>query len=419
MNKKTPLSIIMMIMFVFSTCPFAAYGMNNSSINEMTTDEFNLSSVGKMRSSMDIIIPNVDLNTIHDPNPLGQEQKALLVEHGFTFDQIALMDEGDFNDAEKTWQIPDESITDIKIIYTELNHANLAEWTWGDFWQYAQEVDKIKYTPTLKQRAGLLKKGITLDDARFLLKEYTDYDTVLKADSAEIKALLSKYYQFKIDMLNEMDAVQQTRFISNNMLLTSDPPVNLQGTTYRWVTFPNYGSDWFHVDSRSHISSSERTYQAARIQEAYNYIFGVSQTYACGNLYGTWAASSNGAHEGIDMNYGSSSVPLKWFGYGNASVYDRVDSNGSLVINNSSIGKYFLYRHMNNTYYSIGNNISRGSTVGTQGTKGGVTGAHLHLEVMGTATTSANFPYAGDSGKENTLDSGNIYAAIAMAFTPM
>ncbi|MFZ5943291.1 MAG: hypothetical protein ACOYVD_04225 [Bacillota bacterium] len=69
---------------------------------------FDISSIpmeAHMQKSLDITTPNIDMSKIHDTNPLEEEQKTLLREHGYSDDQIALMDAGDFNNIKLVWYL--------------------------------------------------------------------------------------------------------------------------------------------------------------------------------------------------------------------------------------------------------------------------------------------------------------------------
>lgn len=159
--------------------------------------------------SLGISIPNIDMTKVHNTYPLQQLQRERLMSKGFSNEEIATMDYEDYINIEKTWLLTPDKIKNIKNIYPELTYTDLSQWTNGDFLEYFLEADAKTYAPTLEQTAVIKARGITLDDARKLLKDFHSYDTILEQDDGTLKELLERYYQFTIDYINHLAIVSE------------------------------------------------------------------------------------------------------------------------------------------------------------------------------------------------------------------
>jgi hypothetical protein len=154
--------------------------------------------------SLGISLPNIDITKVHDTHLLSQRERELLMSHGFSFEEIASMDFGDFKNIEKTWLLTPEMIKSIKVIYPALAHIDLSKWNYGDFLAYSMEADAKTYAPTTEQAEAIKARNITLNDARKLLKDFHSYDSLLKQSDDTLKELLERYYQFTIDYIKQL-----------------------------------------------------------------------------------------------------------------------------------------------------------------------------------------------------------------------
>ena len=349
------------------------------------------------------------MDKIHDCNPLEEAQKNILKEHGYSEEEIAQLDAGDFNKIEKKWTITSADIKRIKNIYKELADTDITKWTWGDVEKYSKDADKKKYAPSAGQAEELKDRGITPEDARVLLKDYHSYDEILNKSDEELKSAIEGYYDFKLKNIEEMNTLVQQQ-MAIVPLYASAPPTSLQGTTYRWVSnFPGYGADWFHQTAQSHVSAAIRTFQSDRTQEAYVRIYPTSNSFRATNLFGTWSRSQEGAHEGIDFTFTTNTPELKSFLPTPSIAIDA--GSYKVALYSSQIYRSLIYYHLSQINVSPNSSVYYGQVIGRQGYQGGTSsGYHLHLEA-GIGQDSTLDP----TYKNHSLTSANIYDVIDMA----
>lgn len=126
----------------------------------------------------------------HQRFDLSDIQIEELRTRGYEEKAIAKMDNVDFLEAEKNWVICDEQI--IKGIYPELQNVDISKWTNADLQAYGESITKkeqLKYAPTPEQIAELEKRGISLDIAHKMLKDYINYNNLL----AQSESTLNKF----------------------------------------------------------------------------------------------------------------------------------------------------------------------------------------------------------------------------------
>lgn len=384
------------------------------SLNGDKTSNDILTAVGLPRS-LSISIPKIDMSKVHDTNPLEQLQIDNLINHGYSKEQILMLDAGDYYEIEKTWKIPSEAISNIIFCLPDVNISVISKWTWGDYFAYSKSEDERSnaYTPTEEQKIALNARNITLSDARMLLKDFQTYDNLLSQSDDTIKTCIESYYNFTIDNIKQLAQISEQRSAAT---LLSAPPINLQGTTYRYVSFPGYQSDWFHVNSNS-WDATTRSAQKAAVLKGYNKLYKqTGTTFICTNLWGTWSSSQNGAHEGIDYDY-QTNPPLYSISTGYIYYYSATDTAGILAIYDGTSTNFYYHMDtiniksngaLNGTVLNPSPviNVGCGDSVGTQGMKGNATGEHVHYEVRSGKQTS------GYPENDNTLSSANPYTKI-------
>jgi hypothetical protein len=401
----------------------------NKTAPDAVTDE--LLSAIELPRSMSISIPKIDIMKIHDTHPLVGEQIKNLKNHGYSDSEIRNLDVEAYNQIEKTWKLPSSMIPDIITLYPELKGTDISTWTIGDFlaYSYAADARSNVYAPTQEQANALAARNITLNDAVTLLKDFYTYDCVLSQSDETLRQCLEGYYQFTIDNIKGLAEISKQRKAksieslnkSGFTIQAADPLPGDQNTIYFKVLFPGgYNgnvADWFHIDSHSMDSAAIRTSQAAAVVKGYNRLYQLSgSTYMCGNLWGTWSQSQNGAHEGIDYNYGTNP---KIYTMATGSVYYYYNNGTSRSQVCVTDGSYtYTYLHMdtinikNNGVvygptYPSGVNVTAGSsTLGTQGKVGNAYGEHVHFEVHSGSTISLFYE------SDNTLSCLNPYDAI-------
>ncbi len=402
-----------------------SYSLDSDTISSDKTSNDVLATV-ELQRSLSISIPKIDISKVHDTNPLEQLQIDNLIKHGYSKEQILTLDAGDYYEIEKTWKIPSEAISNIMLFFPDVDISVISEWTWEDYFAYSKSADAISnvYAPTKEQEVALNARNITLSDARMLLKDFQTYDNLLSQNDDTIKAYIESYYKFTIDNIKQLAQISEQRSATINYLnsylegttLSSVPPVDLQGTTYRYVNFEGYQADWFHVDSMS-WDATTRSAQKAAVLKGYNKLYNkTGTTFTCTNLWGTWSSSQNGAHEGIDYAYGTNPT-IYSISSGTIYYYSATSTAGILGIYDGTNTNF--YYHMNTI--NIRSNgallgtvlnpspeikVGSGDSVGTQGMKGNASGNHVHYEVDSGRRTS------GYGESDNTLSSANPYTSI-------
>lgn len=169
-------------------------------------------------ASLNIDTINIDMDKIHQTYPLTDDQKHQLKVHGYTDEEIAELDMGDFLNIEATWPIDPGIYSAIKFLYPELADVDITQWTNADWQAYYTAEDAKKYAPTAEEAQALAERNITLDDARNLLKDYYDYETILAQSDEQLAEDIEAYYQFTIDNINEMVKYEDTATNAWNIL---------------------------------------------------------------------------------------------------------------------------------------------------------------------------------------------------------
>jgi len=156
------------------------------------------------------------------------------------------------------------------------------------------------------------------------------------------------------------------------VIINAAPPPEHQNTTYYLVSMPKYKSDWFHNWSGTPSSPIIAQQQSDRAVYGYNHIFGLSQSNTSvlfTNMFGTYSVSQNGAHEGIDMVYGSppnNSNIYDVHNVGGGNIIGRSTSEGRIAIHHTGQYQTAIYRHMSGITSSTPAGRSSGDIIGKQ-----------------------------------------------------
>lgn len=183
-----------MLLFLISACSInATSSTSDKSVNTLTPEEEKL---------------------YHDRFDLNDIQKDELRVRGYSEKEIAMMDNVDFQEAEKTWIISKEQIFYIKGTHTELGNVDITNWTNADVHEYRMslyEKQREETAPTLEQVAELEKRGISLDIAHKMLRDYIKYDNLLaQSDSIlnELKGRIIEADEQMEDYIKKMDEIR-------------------------------------------------------------------------------------------------------------------------------------------------------------------------------------------------------------------
>jgi len=150
----------------------------------------------------------------HDRFDLNDIQKDELRARGYSEKEIALMDTVDFQEAEKTWIISKEQIFYIKGTHSELENVDISNWTNADVHEYRMslyEKHKEKTAPTPEQAAELEKRGISLDIAHEMLRDYINYDNLLTQSDSTLNELKGKIIEADKQMEDYLKKMNEIR----------------------------------------------------------------------------------------------------------------------------------------------------------------------------------------------------------------
>ncbi len=366
-----------------------------------------------LESSLDIKLKNIDSNTVYDTRKIKNIKKNILIDEKLEAYDTDNMEVSEYREIQQKLIIDKEQIEFMLQIYPELSYEHVSTWSYEECQEYIDSVNDRIFASTEGEKVQLLAKGVTLNDARYLLKYYDSYEAVIEASESELIEILSNYYQFKIDFVDYMNYVEESNN-QNNLLsglvlkANAATPPNAYIDNYVQIpSFPYYAypNDYVHVDAGTDNQYTIRT-QSIQAVNLFHDIFGQSATPKFTNIWGAYSSYSKGAHEGIDM-VGSSGASIKNPISGTGIV--KTPSSSALVVQkdstvSSSYDRSFFFLHMTNR--TTLSSVSKGTSLGKQGNVGnGDGGAHLHFAAEKGLVTGTH------SAKNNhNLDSANPYS---------
>jgi murein DD-endopeptidase MepM/ murein hydrolase activator NlpD len=151
------------------------------------------------------------------------------------------------------------------------------------------------------------------------------------------------------------------------------------------------------------IYDTEFPYQQPLTEAVVSSHFGDRRTF----LYSD-GGSARAIHFGVDL-VKPKGWPVKASGTGKVAFADQRILTGKSVVLEHLPGVYSLYYHLDSVTVDEGALVDRGAVVGTVGSTGLVTGAHLHWEIR-VAAVPVN-PYSFVQG--NLLDKNEILSIIS------
>lgn len=395
---KKRLIILTFLLVCTLTFPINVMASGLSQFDSLDTYE-------KLPNSLSITIPNIDVSKVRDTRPLIKGMKDLLLKKGYAKKRIDQMTIDDYNTLKKTFKLSPESIDAARIIYPQLKNVDISNWTFGEFEDYARKIDDVSYAPTPTEELKLNQRNITLQDARYLLKEFNSYENILTQPDSVLKKVLEKRNQVNIDYVNNIKSKvrpDQSSLIfgKRKFSIQATPPADYIDN-YTYCYMPGYQNDYFHNDSLS-WDPWVASFQSSKAAAAYRAIYNLpSETPTYTNMWGTYSGSSNGAHEGIDMIY-LSTPPV----YSIATGQVRYSSGDIVAVyDNTSTSNTIFYNHLSSRAVSYLGSISKGGKIGNQGYGG--TGYHLHIQVE-----YGMDPIEHSARDDHNLDSANVYTFI-------
>jgi hypothetical protein len=387
------------------------------------------SSVKYLESSLGIEIPNIDTRSIHSMKELNSDQERYLVDIGYTQGKIIKMDFGDYVKIYESKKVTDEDIELYIITFPELANKKdmLKNWTHSDYQKYVDKSNDKRFGPNESEVIRLKEKGITILDAKTLLKEYKEYDKIIEADSEVLKEKLEGKYKSKIKYLEKMNQMEEEKnkspltVIFDKINLTSyaldydDIPSTRQIHYDKVYTFAGYRyyNDGFHVDTNT-SDPLARAYQESNAAHLYRLLCDNSNASPYfTNMWGTYSFSSdegNGAcHEGIDMVLPSGSKvvksvsPPQYVNYPYTKKDDVIRAEtGLIAVYSEYYSRTFYYLHGTINQVSVGDEVKLSDSLFTESNIN-TKDAHLHFAV------ELNYSMSTDTANEDNLDSASPY----------
>jgi murein DD-endopeptidase MepM/ murein hydrolase activator NlpD len=99
-------------------------------------------------------------------------------------------------------------------------------------------------------------------------------------------------------------------------------------------------------------------------------------------------------HQGIDVS-APAGTPVKTTADGKVVLAERAGKYGRTVLVDHGDGWQTRYAHLKRIKVERGKKLTRGDVVGTVGSSGNASGAHLHYEILRDGTPIDPRPYLG------------------------
>lgn len=172
-----------------------------------------------------------------------------------------------------------------------------------------------------------------------------------------------------------------TSLLLTAVLLTALIPGALAAGTYRWPVpsstkiTQSYSSSHTAIDIGGSKGADVVATKAGTVYYVYT---------GCVNSSALSSSGKSCVEAGCSPNCGtytnSSGIKTCNWGYGNGVVIKHSDGSG-----------YSMYAHLNAVSVTKGATVAQGQKIGTMGSTGNSTGAHLHFEMAGTITMSGTY----------------------------
>ncbi|MCT4542849.1 MAG: LysM peptidoglycan-binding domain-containing protein [Vallitalea sp.] len=225
MKKNIKLSMLLITLLL----------MTNLTINSIASDDNNITihehrpEFKYLPTSFNIEIKKVDTNDIlqhlKNSNPLDESEKKYLEEKGYSSEEINSMNYGEYYEIKKKCLLLPCEIKTVKNKYKELLNTDITTWTNEDLDNYKEEVESQIDMPTDNKLTQIKKRNITLDDAKYLLTKYKDYETVLEQSDETLKKELIKHYEWLLEYANNLINNKMTMIDAESISVTFEQPV--------------------------------------------------------------------------------------------------------------------------------------------------------------------------------------------------
>ena len=155
-----------------------------------------------------IISTAVEKIRLMQKTSLADLQIGILKNRNYSDEFIAKLTSEEFEKLEKTWTLSAETISSNKIMYSELITLDMSNWTYEKLAKYQAEKDYKTYAPSKEQQVLLLKRGVTVEMAMRMIKEFFYYDNMINCSDEKLNEV--------IDATAEADRVYCEYWFSKN-----------------------------------------------------------------------------------------------------------------------------------------------------------------------------------------------------------
>lgn len=190
-------------------------------------------------------------------------------------------------------------------------------------------------------------------------------------------------------------------FVIMVMLLTMIPVYSFAAESYMWpvpaskTMSRGYTSSHSGLDITGSVGSSVVATKSGTVYYVYTGCINSNSAASSGK-----ACTSAGCSPSTGTYYTYNNKKICNWGYGNGVVIKHSDGSG-----------YSMYAHMKSVSVKKGATVKQGDVIGTLGSTGNSTGAHLHFELASSASMSGTYVKPSGGINNNTSNISYIYSS--------
>lgn len=203
----------------------------------------------------------------------------------------------------------------------------------------------------------------------------------------EIKSLFSKGFTYEKILSMSIYQIRDILPLSGMRSLAFTMPDNYVEVIIENDEYEPTATQYFHpntgLSSGDFYDNNNGEQWDSAVENFIKYVYNVSSVSGFTYHYyywGEWGGTSLGTHQGHDM-YSPSGSNIKTFHSGTITRAGG-DGYGTVAIYGPSTGYTYCYAHLNvSSTLTVGDSISKGTFIGTEGSVGAGGSRHLHFEV--------------------------------------